>query len=197
MLPINSAILNQNPAEFFKENFEEVFEERKLKISEESTFYLISLMVNACNTEKFYKTKSEDLGKKPLTFLLRDALEGDSFIKYDKLRKIGDFSLVFSGFFQEYLTRKERTNLLDFYTSLGEVSYNSLSELVRDNSLRPLFRELSKNFVGLRNSLRIINIRSRIHNEKGLFKLFSEWYTTGEEILGQELKKKGIKLTLQ
>ena len=81
----------------------------------------------------------------PLALRLARAIESGGSEQRARLRSIGDFSLFMSGFFSDSFTRAAVD--IDYYKSMGEYAYGSLSRS-DDDAFADVFGELSRKFVG-------------------------------------------------
>ena len=80
----------------------------------------------------------------PLALRLARALETGGMEQRVRLRNLGDFSLFTSGFFSDSLRRGVVD--VDYYVSMGEYAYGSLSRRDRD-AFGEVFGELARKFV--------------------------------------------------
>ena len=87
----------------------------------------------------------------PLALRLARAFESGGSQQRARLRGIGDFSLFMSGFFPDSFAR--RAVDVDYYKSMGEYAYGSLSRADED-AFAEVFGELSRKFVGFTDVLR-------------------------------------------
>lgn len=194
---IEDSLSSEKLRSFFRTSIKSFFEDKRVSVSYGAVSYVGNVMANAYRTCDFYRTEKDNLDKKPLAFVLDDVFSGDSFVKHDKLKVIGDFSLLMSGFFQDYLLRQRRANLLDYYTSMGASAYDSLSSLVRSNSGVDLFSELSERFVDFRDILRSISLRAFPSDAESNFKLFTQWISNQDPLIEAELDRRGISMSKQ
>ena len=182
---------------FFKGKLEKVLSEQGVNASEDAISYISTTMTNSLKTDEFYKRNSDHLDKKPLAFVLSDAIKSDYPQKYEKLRTIGDFSLIMSGFFEDNLKKLRRANLVNYYVQIGSISYEALSEMFIKRYLNELFGELSEKFIEFKDALKIISLRTQLNDKNRVFDLFSKYISTRDELLGRELKRAGFSLKMQ
>ena len=76
--------------------------------------------------------------REPLAFRLGRALETGGSEQRARLRSLGDFSLFMSGFFSDSFRRSLVD--VDYYKSMGEYAYGSLSRSEHDTFARGLRR---------------------------------------------------------
>ena len=86
----------------------------------------------------------------PLALKLTRALGQGGSVQRAQLRNLGDVSLFMSGYFADSFPR--RAVDVDYYVSMGEYAYGSLSRRDRD-TFAEVFGELSRKFVGFMDVL--------------------------------------------
>ena len=125
----------------------------------------------------------------PLVFRLARALESGGSEQRARLRSVGDFSLFMSGFFADSFNRKIVD--VDYYVSMGEYAYGSLSRRDED-AFSEVFRELARKFVGFVDVLSDISERTGGAQRSDILRLYEKWLRTGSSRDGQKLVEHGI-----
>ncbi len=103
-----------------------------------------------------------------------------------RLRSLGDFSLFMSGFFPDSLRR--RTVDVDYYVSMGEYAYGSLSRRDED-TFAEVFAELARKFVGYMDVLADVSERTAVTSSADLLRLYEKWLRTGSSRDGREARR--------
>ena len=106
-----------------------------------------------------------------------------------QLRKLGDVSLFTSGFFSDSLQRA--ANDVEYYVSMGEYAYGSLSRRDED-AFAEVFGELARKFVGFTDVLADISERTALSSAPDVLRLYEKWLRTGSERDGQRLIERGV-----
>ena len=106
-----------------------------------------------------------------------------------RLRSLGDLSLFVSGFFSDSLNRKPVD--VDYYVSMGEYAYGSLSRF-EEASLASIFGELASKFCSMADVLADVSERSALTSNADLLRLYERWLRTGSRRDSQLLVEKGI-----
>ncbi len=110
------------------------------------------------------------------------------------LKKLGDTSLVVSGFFSDRLARSLVD--VDYYIAMGERAYDGAADLAVGqrglSALREIFAELSHNFVRLVDCLMEVSERARTTAADDLVRLYERWRATGSRRLMRRLASEGI-----
>jgi hypothetical protein len=94
-----------------------------------------------------------------------------------------------SGFFPDSFRR--RVVDVDYYVSMGEYAYGSLSRRDED-AFSEVFGELSRKFVGFTDVLADISERTALATPTDVLRLYEKWLRTGSDRDGQRLIERGI-----
>ena len=180
--------LEQSPTEYFKDLVESAIDHQHLEADEMVRFYLVQLLVNSIESAKVY-TDDE-----PLAIAFGKAFQTGLVKQGMILRQIGDFSLYLSGFFSESLSRKLVD--VDYYISIGKMSYNYLSDIETSfksrNSFSSLYKELSIKFLPLTDVLAEVSERCRLTSNENTLRLYEKWIKTKTEWSAKILREQGI-----
>lgn len=177
----------QSPAEYFKDLVESALTRQHLRSNELTSYYLVDLLCRFMRPDRripFYDDTSE-----PLALRLRRALESGGMEQRARLRNLGDFSLFTSGFFSDSLNR--RSVDLDYYVSMGEYAYGSLSRRDTD-AFGAVFTELARKFVAYMDVLADISERTGATGSTDVLRLYERWRRTGSPRDGQRLADRGL-----
>jgi hypothetical protein len=175
----------QSPAEYFREQVSAAMARQHLRAGDLTTYYLVNLLCRFVRPEGL--AVQED--GVPLAFRLARALESGGVQQRERLRHLGDFSLFVSGFFSDSLQR--RAVDVDYYVSMGEYAYGSLSR--RDaEALAEVFRELAGKFVAFMDVLADVSEQTAVSSSGDVLRLYEKWLRTGSARTGQQLIDRGI-----
>ena len=134
-------------------------------------YYLVNLL---CQYVRFDSARMRT--RAPLALQLGRALDSGGVEQRARLRSLGDFSLFMSGFFSDSFRRSLVD--VDYYKSMGEYAYGSLSR-AEDDAFAEVFGELSRKFVGFMDVLADISERSALGSSKDVLRLYEKWLRTG------------------
>ena len=176
---------DQSPAEFFKEMVEDSLARQQIKAGDMTSYYLVNLL---CQFVRLDGRAQTEFGE-PLAFRLGRALDSGGTEQRERLRQLGDFSLFFAGFFSDSLKRGAID--VDYYVSMGEYAYGSLSHRDED-TFAEVFSDLASRFVGFADVLAEISDRSAIRNSVDTLRLYEKWLRTGSTRDSQKLIERGI-----
>ena len=176
----------QAPAEYFKELVDSALVRQRIQAGDLTAYYLVNLL---CQFVRPDARGTNDFDTEPLAIRLTRALQTGGSEQRARLRSLGDFSLFTSGFFSDSLRR--RTIDVDYYVSMGEYAYGSLSRRDED-AFAEVFGELARKFVGYMDVLADISERTALTSSADLLRLYEKWLRTGSSRDGRKLIDRGI-----
>ena len=176
----------ETPAEYFRTLVESACDHQHLKVSTLTSYYLVNLL---CGYVRFGAGSPAPLDDEPLALRLAKALESGGEEQRARLRSLGDVSLFVSGFFSDSLRRKVVD--IDYYVSMGEYAYGSLSRWERD-TFAETFAELADRFANFVDVLGEVSEQSGLTSQQDLLRLYERWLRTGSRRSGQQLAEHGI-----
>jgi hypothetical protein len=176
----------QVPAEYFKELIESALARQHVHAGEFTSYYLVNLLCQFVRPDARGPFADD---ADPLAIRLTRALQTAGPEQRARLRSLGDFSLFMSGFFADSLRRKPID--VDYYVSMGEYAYGSLSRH-DDDAFSDVFGELARKFVGFMDVLADVSERTAVTSSTDLLRLYEKWLRTGSTRDGQKLVDRGI-----
>lgn len=176
----------QSPAEYFRELVESALHRQHLQAGDLTEFYLVNLL---CQYVRLDAQSPAADHAQPLAIRLARALESGGSEARARLRSLGDFSLFMSGFFADSFAR--RSVDVDYYKSMGEYAYGSLSRWEGDD-FAEVFGELARKFVGFMDVLADVSERTALASSGDVLRLYEKWLRTGSVRDGQRLVERGI-----
>ena len=151
----------QTPAEYFKDLVESALSRQHLRANELTSYYLVDLLCRFMRPDR--RIPFNDDAGEPLALRLARALDSGGLEQRARLRNLGDFSLFTSGFFSDSLNR--RAVDVDYYVSMGEYAYGSLSRRDAD-AFGEVFSELSRKFVPFMDVLADVSERTGVQSQR-------------------------------
>ncbi len=176
----------QTAVEYFKDLVESSLSRQRVRAGDLTEFYLVNLL---CKYVRIDASAAHADDGEPLGLRLARALDSGGVEQRVRLRAVGDFSLFMSGFFSDSFAR--RLVDVDYYRSLGECAYGSLSRS-EDEAFAEVFAELSRKFVGFMDVLADVNDRTSLGSTTEVLRIYEKWLRTGSERDGQRLAERGI-----
>jgi hypothetical protein len=181
---VEAVLREQTPAEYFKELVESALARQQVQAGDLTEYYLVNLL---CQYIRLDSAAGEEQGE-PLAVRLVRAMQTGGLEQRARLRRLGDFSLFMTGFFSDSFAR--RTVDIDYYVSMGEYAYGSLSRA--EDAFREVFAELARKFVGFSDVLADISERTALTSNNDLLRTYEKWLRTGSQRDGQRLIAQGI-----
>ena len=176
----------QSPAEYFRELVESALHRQHLQANDLTEYYLVNLL---CQYVRLDAPSPAADHAQPLAIRLVRALESGGPEARARLRSLGDFSLFMSGFFPDSFSR--RSVDVDYYKSMGEYAYASLSRW-EDDDFAEVFSELARKFVGFMDVLADVSERTALASSSDVLRLYEKWLRTGSRRNGELLVERGI-----
>lgn len=175
----------QAPVEYFKELVDQALARQHVEAGSLTAYYLVNLLCQYVRPDG----RAAGFQEEPLAIQLTRALQTGGSEQRMRLRTLGDFSLFMSGFFSDSLRR--RTIDVDYYVSMGEYAYGSLSRRDED-TFAEVFGELARKFVGYMDVLADISEQTAVTSSADLLRLYEKWLRTGSSRDGKKLVDSGI-----
>jgi len=179
--------VDQTPTEYFRELVESALTRQQLRPHELTSYYLVDLLCRFVRPDR--RIPFADDTAEPLALRLGRALESGGMEQRARLRNLGDFSLFMSGFFSDSLSR--RSVDIDYYVSMGEYAYGSLSRRDQD-ALGDVFAELASKFVPFMDVLSMVSEQAGARSSVDVLRIYEKWLRTGSARDGQRLADQGI-----
>ena len=179
--------MDHTPTEYFKDLVETALSRQQLRANELTSYYLVDLLCRFMRPDQ--RIPFGDDSSQPLALRLGRALGSDGLEQRARLRNLGDFSLFMSGFFPDSFHRKAVD--VDYYVSMGEYAYGSLSRRDTD-AFGEVFSELARKFVAYMDVLSDVSEHSGIRSSMDVLRLYEKWLRTGSARDGQRLIDRGI-----
>jgi hypothetical protein len=176
----------ESPAEYFRELVESALARQRLQAGDLTAFYLVNLL---CQHLRLGESSTFGRQAEPLAVRLAKALDAGGSEQRARLRALGDVSLFVSGFFSDSLRR--RVVDVDYYVSMGEYAYGSLSRRDED-TLSGVFSELAGKFVGFMDVLAEVSEQTAVTPRSDMLRLYEKWLRTGSPRDGQKLVDRGV-----
>lgn len=157
-----------------------------------SVEYLATLLTRFITAENFFsKTADGKPSEQLLVNLYAEYMQADTEQKKQVLQRLGDISLMVSGFFSDSLQRKLVDS--DYYFGMGERAYLQLSDLQQSKNSKNMYEELGAKFKPFSNILGEMSENAFIQSNADLLKTYERWLQTGSDRLKTALQEKGIK----
>jgi hypothetical protein len=190
---LSTIVFGKTAQEYFQELVSDALAHRRIRIKEETEFYLVNLLAGHLKLEQLF-TEDQDGTRRaePLALILKRALEGSREERWRNLKKLGDTSLFVSGFFGDSIARSLVD--LDYYIAMGERAYDALSESPPAPGMEQLFAELAQRFPSFVDLFAEIAEMSDLRSNRGLVRLYERFLQTGSQRVAEQLRDRGVAL---
>lgn len=173
------------PKEVFNELVKSAIDHQHLNVSAGSQDYISGLLESYITTER--------LVEGPLAITYLKAFEQGREAQVAALKQLADFSLFFSGFFADNLTRKILDS--DYYVLIGRSSYRYLSTTqvgANRQILKVLYAELAIKFTAFTSILSEISERAHLTSSRDVLRVYDRWLRTKSRHAERVLRELGI-----
>lgn len=193
----NALQLLATPQEYFLEKVTHASSSLEIKIDEQLEFYVVNLLCEFIEPEKLNKNlgKDVDVLDTPLAFFLKQAMEASPSEQLKLYKRLGDTSLYFAGFFQESFNRKSYD--IDYYISMGQTAYRSLSTIMRDRHhdehFKEMYYKLSDRFPDLVEIVAEVSDVPAGDRPIDILAVYDRWTKSQSTRLRRALERAGIK----
>ncbi len=175
----------QSPAGYFRDRVDSAMARQRVTAGDLTSRYLVNLL---CQFVRADAVEGFGRDAEPLAFRLVRALDQGGALQRAQLQSLGDFSLFVAGFFADSFPR--RTVDIDYYVSMGDYAYGSLSRGDRDAFA--VFGELSRRFVVFTDVLADVSDQTGSSSGADVLRLYEKWLKTGSLRDARRLVDKGI-----
>jgi hypothetical protein len=184
-----------NLRDYFRMSIDEIIARQRVEVDPHAAHYVVNLVTLFSRSEALYEDDGENYGLRPLALMLADAIDAPTPKQRNHaLQRIGDVALFIGGFFIESLANKAVD--VDYYISMGENAYGSLSEKVRGtfrgNAFADIYRELAAKFQILIDVLNEVRDGARKESDVDLLRTYEIWQKTGSQRCENLLRQQGI-----
>ncbi len=176
-----TGLIDRTLTDFFRDLLQTAMRSRAVTSSEDTEFYLVSLL------EHFAHPRS-DWNTRPLALEYLESLQSPPPDRYAKLKHVGDTSLFLSGIFMDNLERQIVST--DYYIALGRLAYQQLS--VGPPARRTLFAEMADRFPVFVDVLAEISFEQLFQGAIQTVRIYTRWLRTRAAQDAQWLIRRGI-----
>lgn len=172
--------------DFFRERVENAVEHQRAGVSENTVFYLTNLLAEQARREE------EEQDEPTLVELRQRAVDSPPGEAVTHWRRLGDTSLVVSGFFRESLERRRISR--DYYERMGASAYRALCGLLGrgPGTLADIFSELSDRYRTCAEVLTEVREEAVERTDADILRLYEQWLATGSPRAAERLRKLGV-----
>jgi hypothetical protein len=161
--------------------------QQRAPVSEDAVYYLASLLAEQARREDEEEADSPtlvELRHRAATAPLPEAIP--------LWRKLGDRSLLLTGFFREHLERRRISR--DYCVRMGETAYRSLEHLLdaRGGGFAAIFAELAERYPACVEVIAEVRDETRERSDTDIVRLYEEWLISGSPRVADRLRQLGL-----
>lgn len=184
-----------NITEYFRGVISDAIRVQRVDASDAAASYLVSLLCSFAHPNEEASTTF----RRPMTFLLRDALEAAGVERLRRLTALGDQALYAVGFFGDHMERRGINR--GYVSSVGSTAYTHAAAMLRHKAQRSprstadVLSELAAKFDRFAAVLRDISegtLACGAQDQRSIVSLYERWLRTGSSRLAEELGARGI-----
>jgi hypothetical protein len=178
---------------YFQEVISDAIRARQVEATDAAATYLVSLLCSFTHPD-------EEAGSgfdRPLTFLLRDAMEAPPAERFRRLRALGDHALYALGFFGTHIELRGVDR--GYVSSIGSSAYTHAAAMLRTRARAErtpdVLSEMAAKFDRFAAVLADVaegTLACGVRDERSIVKLYERWLKTGSSRLAGELGARGI-----
>lgn len=178
---------------YFEEAINDAMRVRHVEATEAAARYVVGVLCDYAHPDE----AADSPFSKPLTFLLRDALEASGAERFRRLRALGDGILYALGFFGGHIELRgvDRT----YVAGVGTSAYSHAAAMLRLGSSKSggtdVLSELTAKFDRFVEVIADVaegTVAVGARDERSVVRLYERWLRTGSSRLASALSEKGI-----
>lgn len=178
---------------YFEEAISDAMRVRHVDATDAAARYLVGVLCDYAHPDE----EADSPFSKPLTFLLRDALEASGAERFRRLRALGDGILYALGFFGGHIELRgvDRT----YVAGVGTSAYSHAAAMLRLGASKSggtdVLSELTAKFdrfVEVLSDVAEGTLAVGARDERSVVKLYERWLRTGSSRLASVLSEQGI-----
>jgi len=176
-------------SEYFREQLSIYSQELEPPPREDTSWYLVNLLVRFCRSEDFFAFEDDRFDIRPLALLYSDAVNArNEYERCQLLQQLGDLSLFLGALFPEHYSRRGIRQ--DYLVGMGCGAYDYLADNARRG--RHVFSELAGAFsVMLELVANACSADQELVNED-ILALYERWRATRNPRAKRRLEAAGI-----
>jgi hypothetical protein len=184
----------QSPVDFFRDQVTNAAQSLQLRLNDDIEFYLVNLLCEFINPAQLNIDEDMAVLDTPLAFMLKKAIESTPDIQIKVYKRLGDTSLYFAGYFQDYFARKSFD--VSYYINMGAAAYNQTSTLMRthknDRHFSQVYLSMAQDFRSLVNLVAEVSESTPLARNRDLLTTYNRWQHTQSGTLRKILEEEGI-----
>lgn len=183
-----------SPRDYFRDQVCSAAQTLKLQLDGDVEFYLVNLLCEFINPAQLSIDEDMAVLDTPLAMMLKKAVESSPDIQIKVYKRLGDTSLYFAGYFQDFFNRK--TYDVGYYINMGAAAYGQTSALMRshknDSHFSKIYLSMAQDFRSLVNIVAEVSESTPLSKDRDLLTTYTRWQQTQSSKLRRILEEEGI-----
>lgn len=183
------------PQDYFASEVSRAISSLKSQIDDHTEHYLVKLLCDYIEPQNIeIDGAPTNVMDAPMAFILKAALEAPPSARAGLFKRLGDTTLYFAGFFQDYFNRK--TFDIGYYIAMGQSAYVNLADLMSeqssDKTFAQMFRGLAENFVSCVDIVAEVSEGQGPKQNVDILATYDRWMHSNSARLRKILQEEGI-----
>ncbi len=172
---------------YFRDRVLEAATRQRSGVSDGAQLYLAQLLTEVGHDEDAPSARSDEtLAELHVKASLAPPGEAVTLLK-----RLGDWSLLLTGFFREHLERRRLSR--EYCARMGGGAYHRLGRMFPgDDTLAPVFGELSERYHACSEVIAEVRDEAATRSDADVLRLYEEWLRTGSPRVAERLKELGV-----
>ncbi len=170
--------------QFFRGRVTEAAQHQRAGVSDRAQVYLARLLTEVGKDEQPPPTVSQTLAELHVQASLAEPSQAVTLLK-----RLGDWSLLLTGYFREHLARRRLSH--DYCARLGGGAYERLGQLLPSDG-PPVFGELAQRYDACSEVIAEVRDEAASRSDTDVLRLYEEWLRTGSPRIAERLKSLGV-----
>lgn len=172
--------------QFFRDRVVEATRHQRAPVSPSAQLYLAQLLTEVGHERETPPSGADTLAELHVQASLAPPAEAVTLLK-----RLGDWSLLLTGFFREHLARRRVTR--EYCARMGGGAYQRLEHMFPgDEALAPVFGELAERYDTCSEVIAEVRDEAAGRSDADVLRLYEEWLRTGSPRVAERLKELGV-----
>lgn len=171
---------------FFRGRVQEAAAHQRAGVSERAVLYLSRMLTDLGHEQDAAPPAGETLAELHLRASLAEPAEAVTLLK-----RLGDWSLLLTGYFREHLARRRLSP--EYCSRMGGGAYQRLERMFPgDVSIAPVFGELAERYDTCVEVIAEVRDEAANRSDSDVLRLYEEWLRTGSPRVAERLRALGV-----
>jgi len=171
---------------FFRDRVQEAAVHQRAGVSERAVLYLSRILTDIGHDHDPAPAAGETLAELHMRASLAEPSEAVTLLK-----RLGDWSLLLTGYFREHLARRRLSP--EYCARMGGGAYQRLERMFPgDVTIAPVFGELAERYDTCVEVIAEVRDEAANRSDSDVLRLYEEWLRTGSPRVAERLRALGV-----